>query len=51
VERAHNVFGKICASRARAQTTEVPNNGDGRTFVDLAGIGNNPLRSGAPSST
>jgi hypothetical protein len=43
-----NVFGKICAvAGSGPQTTEVPNNGDGRTFVDLAGIGNNPLRQGS----
>jgi len=43
-----NVFGKICAvSGTGPQTTEVPNNGDGGAFVDLAGIGNNPLRNGS----
>jgi hypothetical protein len=43
-----HVFGKICAVAGTGpQTTEVPNNGDGRTFVDLAGIGNNPLRQGS----
>jgi hypothetical protein len=43
-----NVFGKICAVAGTGQmTTEVPNNGDGRTFVNLAGIGNNPLRQGS----
>jgi hypothetical protein len=42
-----NVFGKICnVAGTGPQTTEVPNNGDGRPFVDLAGIGNNPLRTG-----
>jgi hypothetical protein len=44
----NNVFDKICAiAGSGPQTTEVPNNGDGRTFVDLAGIGNNPLRQGS----
>ena len=43
-----NVFAKVCAvAGSGPQTTEVPNNGDGKTFVDLAGIGNNPLRSGS----
>ena len=43
-----NVFGKICAVvGSGSMTTEVPSNGDGRTFVDLAGVGNNPLRSGS----
>jgi hypothetical protein len=43
-----NVFGKICAVAGTGpQTTEVPNNGDGKAFVDLAGIGNNPLRQGS----
>jgi hypothetical protein len=43
-----NVFGKICAVAGSGQmTTEVPNNIEGRTFVDLAGIGNNPLRNGS----
>jgi hypothetical protein len=43
----NNVFGKICnVAGSGPQTTEVPNNGDGKAFVDLAGIGNNPLRQG-----
>jgi len=43
-----NVFGKICAvAGAPTITTEVPNNNDGSTFVDFAGIGNNPLRQGS----
>jgi hypothetical protein len=43
-----NVFAKICAVAGTGpQTTEVPNNGDGRAFVDLAGVGNNPLRQGS----
>ena len=43
-----STFGKVCAIAGNGPlTTEVPNNGDGRTFVDLAGIGNNPLRQGS----
>ena len=43
-----NIFGKICAVVGSGQmTTEVPNNDAGKAFVDLAGIGNNPLREGS----
>jgi len=43
-----NVFGKICAvAGSGPQTTEVPNNDNGKVFVDFAGIGNNPLRQGS----
>jgi flagellar hook capping protein FlgD len=44
-----NIFGKICsvAGTAPQGPVEVPNGGDGRAFVDLAGIGNNPLRQGS----
>jgi hypothetical protein len=43
-----NVFGKICAvAGSPPVTTDVPNNREGGPFVDLAGIGNNPLRSGS----
>ena len=42
-----NIFGKICPiNGGEAYPLEVPRNGDGKTFVDLAGIGNNPLRCG-----
>ena len=40
-----NIFGKICAvAGTPPQTTEVPNNIEGRTFVEFAG--QNPLKSG-----
>jgi len=44
-----NVFGKICQATGTGgcPTGEVPNNDDGKPFVDLAGIGNNPLRQGS----
>jgi hypothetical protein len=44
----NNVFGKICSiTGTPQQTLEVPPNADGRTFVNLAGVGNNPLRTGS----
>jgi len=40
-----NIFGKICSIAGTAQqTVEVPNNAEGRTFVEFAG--QNPLRQG-----
>ena len=40
-----NVFGKICSVQGAPEfTTEVPNNDEGRTFVQFAG--QNPLRQG-----
>jgi hypothetical protein len=43
-----NIFGKICSIQgAPGVTTEVPNNDNGKVFVDFAGIGNNPLRQGS----
>jgi hypothetical protein len=43
-----NIFSKICSVGGFATPPlEVPNNADGRAFVDLAGIGNNPLRAGS----
>ena len=41
-----NIFGKVCSINGSI-VTDVPNNSDGRPFVDLAGIGNNPLRQGS----
>jgi hypothetical protein len=43
-----NIFGKICSvvGTPICLCPDVPNNADGRPFVDLAGIGNNPLRDG-----
>jgi hypothetical protein len=45
----NNIFGKICTVLGSGQQccVEVPNNNDGTPFVDLAGIGNNPLRNGS----
>ena len=44
----NNIFGKICSvAGSGPQTVEAPNNSDGKAFVDLAGIGNNPLRRGS----
>lgn len=46
----NTIFSKICAiNGAGGITTEVPNNPEGRTFVDFASIGNNPLRQGEAS--
>ena len=42
-----NIFGKVCSLADGAYPLEVPNDADGRPFVDLAGIGNNPLRQGS----
>jgi hypothetical protein len=42
-----NIFGKICPHGGPIGVTEVPNNDDGTPLVDLAGIGNNPLRQGS----
>jgi hypothetical protein len=43
-----NIFGKFCSVLGSSYCcTEVPNNADGTPFVDLAGIGNNPLRQGS----
>ena len=43
----NNVFGKICSVAGTPPlATDVPNNGEGRTFVNMAGVGNNPLRLG-----
>jgi flagellar hook capping protein FlgD len=43
-----NVFGKVCSCCGDSPAVlEAPNNADGRPFVDLAGIGNNPLRQGS----
>ncbi|HEY2956037.1 MAG TPA: FlgD immunoglobulin-like domain containing protein [Candidatus Eisenbacteria bacterium] len=43
-----SVFGKICTVVGTGpMTVEVPNNDDGRPFVNLAGVGNNPLRQGS----
>jgi hypothetical protein len=41
-----NIFGKICSVAGTGpQTVEVPNNAEGRTFVEFAG--QNPLRNGS----
>jgi hypothetical protein len=43
----NNVFGKICAiNGTMVVAVETPQNPEGRTFVDFASIGNNPLRQG-----
>jgi hypothetical protein len=42
-----NIFGKVCSTADHSVPLEVPNNTDGRPFVDLAGLGNNPLRQGS----
>jgi flagellar hook assembly protein FlgD len=42
-----NIFGKICSFTDFPMVLEAPHNGDGRPFVDLAAIGNNPLRQGS----
>jgi hypothetical protein len=43
-----NIFSKICSVGGfPTPPLEVPNNRDGTPFVDLAGIGNNPLRAGS----
>jgi hypothetical protein len=41
-----NVFGKVCSIGGCAVPLDVPQSGDGRAFVDLANLGNNPLRDG-----
>jgi hypothetical protein len=43
------IFGKMCAIAGfpGCYALDVPNNSDGRPFVDLAGLGNNPLRAGS----
>jgi hypothetical protein len=42
------IFNKVCSvAGTSGDPVEVPNSNDGRPFVDLAGIGNNPLRSGS----
>ena len=44
----NEVAGKICAiAGTPPQTTEVPQNGDGKLFVDFADVGQNPLRHGS----
>jgi hypothetical protein len=44
------VFGKICAlTGTGGETTEVPQNPEGKTFVDFASVGNNPLTKGEAS--
>jgi hypothetical protein len=45
-----SAFGNICdvvSLEICSQCLEVPNNDDGRPFVNLAGVGNNPLRQGS----
>src|SRR5262249_14599323 len=43
-----NIFGKICTIvGTAAQTVEVPNNSEGNSFVDFAGVNNNVLRQGS----
>ena len=42
-----NIFGKVCSIADGPMPLEVPNDDDGTPFVDLAGIGNNPLRQGS----
>jgi len=44
----NNVFGKICSVAGAPQVTlDVPGNAEGGAFVNLAGVGNNPLRAGS----
>jgi len=44
------VFSKICAlTGSGGSVTETPQNPEGKTFVDFATIGNNPLRTGEAS--